>query len=228
MHHVGRVMGLILALLFPVTLSCGIFDASAQNIDANSITFPTGDTITINPTGIYGATVNTTANIWAHGSQLVVGLDCCSNLDPYPALEIASDNASHPSNGYLQYIGGGDWVWQTGNTLFTNDGLLTFLADDANGSWLFQWTPHLGNRVTPFQIDSAGDTIQTGGAFANYVSEKPSSVVQLQLCGSQTEGTLRPVVDSPVAAWGTVIATGGGPYHVLAYCDGSAWTVMAQ
>ena len=43
-------------------------------------------------------------------------------------------------------------------------------------------------------------------------------------CTSNTEGTFAAVIDSKSAIWGTAIA-GGGSSHVLAYCDGSHWTV---
>ncbi len=49
----------------------------------------------------------------------------------------------------------------------------------------------------------------------------------LAACASGTEGTISPVTDSTTATWGATI-TGGGTNHVLAYCDGSAWTVAAK
>jgi hypothetical protein len=49
----------------------------------------------------------------------------------------------------------------------------------------------------------------------------------LGTCDSSTEGTMSPVTDSSTATWGLVI-TGGGAAHVLAYCDGTSWTVAAK
>jgi hypothetical protein len=49
----------------------------------------------------------------------------------------------------------------------------------------------------------------------------------LPACTSGTEGTQAPVTDSTAATWGATI-TGGGTNHILAYCDGTAWTVAAK
>jgi hypothetical protein len=49
----------------------------------------------------------------------------------------------------------------------------------------------------------------------------------LPACISGLEGTMRPVTDSTTNTWGATIA-GGSTNHVLAYCDGSAWTVAAK
>jgi hypothetical protein len=58
--------------------------------------------------------------------------------------------------------------------------------------------------------------ITGGGAFAT-----------LPTCTSGIEGTLSHVTDSTTNTWGATI-TGGSTNHVLAYCDGSAWTVAAK
>ena len=58
--------------------------------------------------------------------------------------------------------------------------------------------------------------ITGGGAFAT-----------LPTCTSGIEGTLSHVTDSTTNTWGAAI-TGGSTNHVLAYCDGSAWTVAAK
>jgi hypothetical protein len=49
---------------------------------------------------------------------------------------------------------------------------------------------------------------------------------KLPACNSSSEGSLMPVSDSSVSTWGAQIA-GSGTSHVLAYCDGSQWTVAA-
>lgn len=47
------------------------------------------------------------------------------------------------------------------------------------------------------------------------------------LPSSPVEGMLRGVSDSNTAVWGATIA-GGGANHVLAYYNGSAWTVSGK
>jgi len=49
----------------------------------------------------------------------------------------------------------------------------------------------------------------------------------LPACGGSLEGAFRAVTDSTTNTWGATI-TGGGANHVLAYCDGTSWTVMAK
>lgn len=49
----------------------------------------------------------------------------------------------------------------------------------------------------------------------------------LSVCNSGAQGEMAAVTDSTTAVWGATI-TGGGNNHVLAYCDGSHWTVAAK
>lgn len=49
----------------------------------------------------------------------------------------------------------------------------------------------------------------------------------LPTCNSGAEGTQRPVTDSSTATWGATV-TGSSTNHVLAYCDGTNWTVAAK
>lgn len=46
-------------------------------------------------------------------------------------------------------------------------------------------------------------------------------------CTSALEGTRTAVTDSTTGTWGAVI-TGSGSNHVLAYCDGTNWTVAGK
>lgn len=50
---------------------------------------------------------------------------------------------------------------------------------------------------------------------------------RLPACAAGTEGGLIPISDSTTTTWGATI-TGGSTNHVLAYCDGVAWTVAAK
>jgi hypothetical protein len=55
----------------------------------------------------------------------------------------------------------------------------------------------------------------------------PVAFASLPSCSSTTEGEKRPVTDSTTAVWGATI-TGSSSNHVLAYCDGTNWTVAAK
>jgi hypothetical protein len=55
----------------------------------------------------------------------------------------------------------------------------------------------------------------------------PTAFGNLPSCASRIEGMLKPVSDSKTDTWGALI-TGGGSHHVLAYCDGTNWTVATK
>jgi hypothetical protein len=55
----------------------------------------------------------------------------------------------------------------------------------------------------------------------------PTEFRNLPPCTSRRQGMLKPVSDSTTNSWGEPI-TGGGSDHVLAYCDGTNWTVAAK
>jgi hypothetical protein len=55
----------------------------------------------------------------------------------------------------------------------------------------------------------------------------PVAFSALPAAASGLQGSIRAVTDSTTVTWGATI-TGGGSNHVLAYCNGSAWTVMAK
>lgn len=80
--------------------------------------------------------------------------------------------------------------------------------------------------------------VDTGGSTINAVVTLPATQGGLQVanafvfsylpaCASGTEGTLRGVTDSTTNTWGATI-TGSGTNHVMAYCDGTNWTVSAK
>lgn len=55
----------------------------------------------------------------------------------------------------------------------------------------------------------------------------PVTFGNLPICASGSEGSVNPLTDSTTLTWGATI-TGGGASHVLAYCDGTNWTVAAK
>jgi len=59
------------------------------------------------------------------------------------------------------------------------------------------------------------------------IQMQPTTFSFLVPCASETEGTQASVIDSTTNTWGVKIV-GGGSDHVLAYCDGTEWTVAAK
>ncbi len=62
---------------------------------------------------------------------------------------------------------------------------------------------------------------------AGTVQTSPVVFSSLPTCTGGTEGSMRAVSDSNTVTWGATI-TGGMTAHVMAYCDGTNWTVMGK
>lgn len=67
----------------------------------------------------------------------------------------------------------------------------------------------------------------SGNFAAGSFTLAPGTYASLAACASGTEGTTAAVTDSTTNTWGATIS-GSGTDHVLAYCDGTNWTVAAK
>ena len=114
-----------------------------------------------------------------------------------------------PANGTLQ-IGGASGTSQGNKILIGNDNTTEGLLVKRDGVVL---EVKLGN-------DSA-----YAGFMSRYLRTNPVTVASLP--ASPTEGMMVAVTDSSTATWGDTI-TGGGANHVLAYYNGTNWTVAAK
>ncbi|MFZ3343381.1 MAG: hypothetical protein WA213_21060 [Terriglobales bacterium] len=68
---------------------------------------------------------------------------------------------------------------------------------------------------------------KTTGGGTGVVGMTPGLFASLTACSSGNEGSIAPVTDSTTNTWGATV-TGSGSDHVLAYCDGTNWTVAAK
>jgi hypothetical protein len=94
-------------------------------------------------------------------------------------------------------------------TAFASSGVMySSLNDQPTGGTCNYGGMHLGRPTGSLRID-------------------PTAFRNLPACASGREGMLKPVSDSTTNSWGEPI-TGGGSDHVLAYCDGTNWTVVAK
>jgi hypothetical protein len=78
--------------------------------------------------------------------------------------------------------------------------------------WLVSERIIPGNVINPLPIGSCTD------------ASVATAAATLPACSAQTEGSLYAVIDSTANTFGSPIS-GGGPYHVKAYCNGSNWIV---
>jgi hypothetical protein len=72
--------------------------------------------------------------------------------------------------------------------------------------------------------NSTAGTIQAVGA---PFQPAKGTAAALPGCAAGSEGAMQAVTDANANTWGTTIV-GGSTNHVLAYCDGTNWTIMAK
>jgi hypothetical protein len=62
---------------------------------------------------------------------------------------------------------------------------------------------------------------------SNVFAVRPTTTQYLPTCTSTTEGQMMAVKDASVNTWGSTFS-GSGTNHVLVYCDGTSWRIMAK
>lgn len=80
------------------------------------------------------------------------------------------------------------------------------------------------NNLSPLWIKWSGTGNSGWAAAQNTIV---GNFASLPACGANTEGFLRAVNDSNTVTWGANVA-GSSTSHVMAYCDGTNWTVAAK
>lgn len=106
-----------------------------------------------------------------------------------------------------------------------------------NGEGLFVGSPSVSGTIThqygiyvdDQTVPGTGTNSEPHGIYvvAGGIQHKATAFNALPACASAYEGTIWAVNNSTTATWGATI-TGGGTNHVLAYCDGTNWTVAAD
>lgn len=134
---------------------------------------------------------------------------------------------------YLEDEGTGanDWaIWVEGGRSKFKGAIVSALntapgdGELSAGDLAFWFDKTNGASKLMLKAKQADGTVETGtvplagsvGAFST-----------LPTCAAGTEGSSRGVTDSSTATWGATI-TGSGANHVLAYCNGTNWTVAAK
>jgi hypothetical protein len=67
----------------------------------------------------------------------------------------------------------------------------------------------------------------SGANTIGYFQPQPGLTAALPTCNSGSEGQIAAVTDASAVTWGSTF-TGGSTNHILAYCGGTSWTVMAR
>ena len=177
--------------------------------------------------------VSTVFDLQRSGDVTVRGGD----IEPWPSNTTAT--VLIPGTGTVFE---GVWVEAPpGSTLVSpqraSDGLSNFVTFRNNmiwgscsftiPSWSSDWTITGNEPAANLAVTDLGtnDLVQYG-ATANTVRSLPVAFSALPSCSPALEGSMRALTNSNAQTTGATI-TEGGSYHVLAYCDGTQWTVAA-
>ena len=121
----------------------------------------------------------------------------------------------------------------------TGSGAFNGIFDSQDNNYPnFTFCPAVFKALVYTSVNDVGcfGGVRIGSANGGYYGVRVASPIlqatsgkysSLPACGSDTEGSTGAVTDSTTNTWGATI-TGGGSYHVLAYCDGTNWTVAAK
>ncbi len=204
---------------------------------------PSGQTVSIAPQ-LDSAVVpsKTTANTYVAGAKqsmspntTTAGLNLSSA--PLPSAGVTGDLAID-GTGNLNWFDGIAWRLGTvaDNSLTAGipvlgDGTNHVMAGSATGtgSVVMSIAPVIVSPVITSFLNANHDhsNAANGGAIANTAYAGPVPFSSLPACSSSIEGARGAVSDSTTNTWGATV-TGGGSNHILAYCDGTNWTVAAK
>jgi hypothetical protein len=187
----------------------------------------TGNTAFANNSSIDGGTSNFTGDTLL--SDHTIGLN-----------STVGGGKSNSASGSYSTIPGGDSN-TTGSS--ADHSFAAGFGAVANHTGTFVWADNVGaGTKTTFTSTAANQFLirASGGVGIGTASpqatldtagqdrRKPVTFSTLTACSSTIEGETAAVTDSNTATWGATITAGGSTNHVLAYCDGTNWTVAAK
>ena len=174
-------------------------------------------------------------SFYAWGGQLSTGSDpnqyakttnavLTKSLQPF---SLRDGSLSAPAFGFATEPQLGFYRQRANDIQFTQGGGRTFEIDAANG-WAaiptgfgYAWGTNTAEDTTLTR--PAAGIVKSNGA----LQTSATTFATLPACNGTNEGMMRAITDSATATWGATI-TGSSTNHVLAYCDGTGWTVAAK
>jgi hypothetical protein len=204
---------------------------------------PSGQSVSIAPQLDSAVVPNkTAANTYVAGAKqsmspntTTAGLNLSSA--PLPTAPVTGDLAIDGAGNFNWYDG---TAWRLGTVADTvlaagipvmGDGTNHVTAGTATGtgSVVMSLAPVIVNPVITSLLNSNHNhsNAANGGSIANTAFAGPVPFASLPACSSTIEGSRGAISDSSTNTWGATV-TGGGSNHVLAYCDGTNWTVAAK
>lgn len=197
-------------------LNDGGFDAAGQ-----------GWNVTSNRTNATGA-----KNVWwnAFRSQSIgVTSSAASSVDT--AFQATGFHKIVLDTSFAQLQASGNWI-QAAATLAANQRIyLNATATDASN--LSRFPLNAGTTYIDYNSTSGGiEEVVGGNAILTHTANgpklRPVGFATLTACGAGLEGTFAAVNDANSITWGATITAGSSTGHVLAYCDGTNWTVAGK
>jgi hypothetical protein len=144
----------------------------------------------------------------------------------------ASSSGSYSAMAALLQVGNGTISVPNvliGVNKYTSSGAFVVLSANTHGTLTYDTSQYSSSNLT--DNSSGGWVISDPGGTVSVVPSFHIDIVKLYsnlpACNSAAEGKIQPIGDSTTTTWGASIS-GGGSHHVLAYCDGTTWTVFAQ
>ena len=150
---------------------------------------------------------------------------------PDNTYDIGASGANRPRNVFIAGYSLTSGVIYAGSSLAFGSGATSVInGSGTNGRIVI--SNAAGNDFGLLQFGGTTSSFPALKRFGNAVAARAAddtvpTFATLTACSSAGEGAISPVSDSSTATWGATV-TGGGANHVLAYCNGTNWTVAAK
>jgi hypothetical protein len=154
------------------------------------------------------------ADGWGVGFDASGGCTVGASLAGSTAAILLASGSGAGNAGKISWSGAGTYVKDTDTVPGVSHGLV--LGFTEHGNALTGYTPSVGG-------DAESARLSWDGNF----QVAPKTFAKLVAASSTLRGCIACVTDSSTATWGATI-TGGGSNVVLAFCNGTNWTVMGK
>ena len=209
----------------------GTFVAQGQAFPFASSLFSDGTAPTAQPWWIAGSDNTGNFNIWRYTGSASTDQLLLSQNGP---VQVGDNGAGIMSTApdFEIYQPG-----QNANMFIGQDNTHSFVISwhyNSNAALAFGLLETYGN-TNPLFFQSMGGSVGIGSTntpeatldVTGTFRTDPVAFASLPVCSGTNEGVMRSITDSTTNTWGATI-TGGGADVVLAFCDGTNWTVAGK
>ncbi len=196
-------------------LSPPVYGATTSNLGLGANTYGSLDATA---SGNIALGPGTLVNLTSGSNNIAIGINAGRALTTVQSTVAVGAEALSAATGYSN----------TGVGRNALSGVTTGNSNAALGSFATVDSGAATNR-TVIGAEATGkfDNSVTLGRTEDVVNIPKTTYSTLPTCNGTTEGSVKPLTDGSTATWGATLA-GGGANRVLAYCNGTNWTVMAK